>query len=683
MTADHLSYKRATAVSLIGLAIQAGIALALWIYARIGGDAAAMTGALAIFLGVPIWIALALVFHQHTLERLETLEAEAYASSSASQASVFAEAASDQRSQTVRLAWMHRWFLPAVGLLVAALYLALGLLRYTVTNSFPNPESAFTPPTRSGWAISIALAAAVVGFVFARFVAGMAKQRAWALLHAGSAAAVSCTLIGAAIALSHFFLIATASDSLLRYLPLSLALYMIALGAEMLISFILNLYRPRQRGQYQRPAFDSRILAFLAAPDRLAESISEAINYQIGFNVSSTWFYQLLARSLLSLAALGLLTLWAMSIFTVVNPHERGLLFRNGRLVRQVQPGLTIDLPWPWAHIERFPAEGVNELDLGTPKASEPGPILWTNDHAKEESFLLVQPSAINLPGAADSSAAAPTDLNLLAIELPLHFIITDIEAYKRLAQDGPTGREDDIRKNLLRSIASGAVMQYVSTFSVDDILGPGRLAMAPEIRALVQHAFDSANAGVRITFAGVEGVHPAKSVAPAFEEVVAADQKRLAAIETAQADAINTLAAVVGEVDRARSIVTELDALERLKADKQSTQRITRQEQKIIDLIVDAGGEAATLLAEARAQRWEKHLRARSRAESASGQIALYRAAPGPFLISRTFDALRQATAGGRVYILPSDNVRIRINQEEQAPAFTKLTSDSDQPAK
>lgn len=668
MIADHLSYKRATAVSLIGLAIQTGLALALWIYARIGGDSAAMTGALSIFLGTPIWIALALVFHQHTMERLESMEAEAYSASSAAQASVFAEAASDQRSQARRLAWMHRWFLPIVSLLVSALYLGLGFVRYTVTRSFPAPDSSFEAPTKAGWAISIALAASVIGFVFARFVAGMAKQRAWALLHAGSAAAVSCTLIGAALALTHFVHIATGSETLLRYLPLALGLFMMALGAEMLASFILNLYRPRLRDEYQRPAFDSRILAFIAAPDRLAESISEAINYQIGFNVSSTWFYQLLARSLLSLGALGLLTLWAMSIFTVVSPHERGLLFRNGRLIRQVEPGLTIDLPWPWSRIERFPAEGVNELALGTPKATEPGPILWTNDHAKQETYFLVQSSSAATPGAADTGTPAPTDLNLLALEIPLHFIITDIEAYKRLAQDGPPGHEDDIRKDLLRSVASGVVMRHISTFSVDTLLGPGRLAMPADIRGLVQGAFDGLDAGVRITFAGVEGVHPEKSVAPAYEEVVAADQKRLAAIETAQADAINTLAAVVGEVDRARAIVSELDALERLKGDKRPGEEVTRQEQRIIGLIVDAGGEAATLLAEARAQRWERHLRARSRAEASSGQLALYRAAPGPFLISRTIDALRQATAGGRVYIVPTDAVRIRINQEEQA---------------
>jgi regulator of protease activity HflC (stomatin/prohibitin superfamily) len=681
MTADHLSYKRATTVSLMGLGIQAALALALWMYARIGADSAAMTGALAIALGLPIWIALALVFQQHKLERLEAMEAEAYAASSASQASVFEEAGADQRSQAIRLAWMHKWFLPAVSLVVAAAYIALGLLRYMMTDHFPSPDSGFLPPPKSGWAISLGVGAAVVGFIFARFVAGMAKQKAWALLHAGSAAAVSCTLVGGALAISQFIFVATKSDTLLRYLPLSLGIYMMALGAEMLISFVLNMYRPRLKGEYQRPAFDSRVLAFLAAPDRLAESISEAINYQIGFNVSSTWFYRLLARSVVSLVALGLLTLWAMSIFTVVRPHEKGLLFRNGRMVREVSPGLVIDLPWPWAHVERFPAEAVNELSLGTPKPTEPGPILWTNDHTKDETYMLVQPSVVNVTGEPDRARAttnASSDLNLLALEVPIHYVITDLEKYKRLTQDGPPNRPDELRHELLKAVASSVLMQYVATYTVDEILGSQRPKMAAEIREIVQNSFDAlgdGGAGVRVIFAGVEGVHPAKTVAPAFEEVVAADQKRLAEIEKAEADSIKTLASVVGEVSRARSIVAELDELDRLKNAGAPAQDLKLQEQKVIDLIFDAGGEAAALLAEARAARWEKHLRARSRAASASGQMSMYKAAPGPFLIARTFEALRQATAGGRVYIVPSDNVRVRVNQEESSPVISAFT--------
>jgi hypothetical protein len=65
MTADHLSYKRATTVSLTGLALQVLLFIVLLIYGLLARDDAAVTGALAIGLGSVIWISLAIVFHQH------------------------------------------------------------------------------------------------------------------------------------------------------------------------------------------------------------------------------------------------------------------------------------------------------------------------------------------------------------------------------------------------------------------------------------------------------------------------------------------------------------------------------------------------------------------------------------------------------------------------------------------
>ena len=62
-----------------------------------------------------------------------------------------------------------------------------------------------------------------------------------------------------------------------------------------------------------RPAMDSRLLSFVAAPDRLAQSIGDALNYQFGFNVTESWFYQLVSRWLASLALVGALVVWLMA----------------------------------------------------------------------------------------------------------------------------------------------------------------------------------------------------------------------------------------------------------------------------------------------------------------------------------------------------------------------------------
>lgn len=670
MTADHLSYKRAASVSLIGLGIQAALAIVMLVYGILGADQAAATGAYAMLLGLPVWAALALVFHQHRLERVEAMENEAYASSAAAQSTVFEEAGGDSHVHAQRLAWMHKWFLPATSLVVAAGFILVGLVRFVLTRAQAMGDAAFGVPAESGWAISIGVGIAAVGFIFARFVAGMAKQDAWALLHAGSGTAVASALIGAALAVAHFIEVSARNEVALRYLAPTLAVFMIALGGEMVLNFILNLYRPRKPGEYQRPAFDSRVLAFIAAPDRLAESISDAINYQFGFNVSSTWFYRLMARSILALVVLGGLVTWALSVFTVIRPHEHGLLLRNGRLIREVGPGLVFDLPWPFARVERFTSQAVNTLHVGTPPPDKEGPILWTNEHTLNETYLLVQPPALEGSHRAG-------DLNVLAVEVPIHYTVRDLKRYKALAQDGPRGKEDQMRRDLLSAMASSAVVKHFGSLSVDDVLGAGRLAMAERLRALVQERFDRAEAGVEVLFAGVAGTHPEKSVAPAFEEVVRADHKRLAEIEKAEADALKTLAGVVGDVDRARSIIAELDELERMKARRAPAEDVIRQEQAVNDLIASAGGEAAALISRARASRWETHLRARGAAAASEGLVASYRAAPVAFKMERFLQALREGSRSARVWIIPPARTRISINYEEQEPVVSGFAPD------
>ena len=77
MKADPLAYKRAAGVSLIGLTIQAVLAVVLLLYAVFGQDALSMTAFYYTLVGIPAWISLALVFHQHRLERVEAAWMEA------------------------------------------------------------------------------------------------------------------------------------------------------------------------------------------------------------------------------------------------------------------------------------------------------------------------------------------------------------------------------------------------------------------------------------------------------------------------------------------------------------------------------------------------------------------------------------------------------------------------------
>ena len=667
-TADHLSYQRARTVALIGLVIQIILALTVLIYGVQGGDNTARAAFFVFLLGIPVWFALWLVLHQHRLERLEALEAEALTEDT----SVFGEG-SDSMVHASRLAWMHKWFLPAVSIVLALVYIAGGLIFMRVLREQFRPET-FIEPQHHGWAIAVGVGVAITGFVFARFAAGMAKQPVWMLLNTGAGVAVSGSLMGALIAVAHFLAAAIDSTTLLRLAPQIGLSYMILVGAEIILNFLLNLYRPRKRGDYLRPAMDSRVLAFIAAPDRLAKSINDAINYQFGFNVSSTWFYRLISRWVAALVLLGLAVIWLTTSFVVVQSDETGVLLRNGRVVNaEIEPGLVVKRPWPFDRVQTFTSSAVNEIIVGNqPDDDGSGaPNLWTDADATDEQFFLVKPSR-------RGGQIAARDFAMLSFEVPFHYVVTDLEAYLNLAQDGPDDDPEQVRRDFLRSIASGVAIQSVAQRSVDEIMGPEQDTIAQELVRMVQDRFDRLGTGVQITFGGISGVRPPQEAAASFEQVVQADNARDIRIQEAQTEKIQRLTAAAGDVDRADRIVAEIDALEALQDAGAPAEAIAAQRQRITELITAAGGKAAQRIASARAQRWTLHMGERAQAVRSVGRVAAFLAAPAVYRVEQFLSATREVANGARVFVV-SGGIQVELDQTEITTGFDLGGSSSD----
>lgn len=678
MKADHLSFKRAASVSMLGIGIQIAITLILLLYGLYARDHAAQSAAFFSLVGVGVWLVLILLFDQHRRERVEAMEAEALAGDAAS--SVFEEGVADLRLASKRLATWYKFVIPIASLLIGATLIALGLWRFQADRGLSRP-GALPPTDARGWAIAFGLIIAFVGFVFARFVSGMAKQSIWANLRGGAAYAVGTAMIGLAIAVAQFVDVA-GSDSVRRLLLVGIPILTIALGVEVLLNFLLDLYRPRKKGVFPRPAFDSRVLAFASAPDRIARSIGEALDYQFGFGVQETWFYRLVLRSWPLLALGGVFVVWILSAFAVVSPDQRGMVLRFGRPIREnLQPGLHLKAPWPIDRVvvpelvERrtsgdlqvlgYTATGIRTLQLGTPPAEGDKPILWTNEHVKEEVFHICQPSRT----LDDQATGKSQDLALVATEVPLNYAVSDPLLYDEL---GPPG----IREDILRVVGQRAVTQYLATISIDQILGADRSALASEIQKRVQTAFDGLNtdgagqprgAGVEILSVTIAHMHPPREVAPKFEQVVIAEQHREAKVESAGAEEVQALAGVAGSVAAAKKIVAELDAYDLMRNGQASEAAVAIEEVKVAALMSSAQGEAAKILAEAQAQRWRKHMGAWADAVRYRGMVASYQAAPLVYRAGLYFDVLRDSLANSRIYLIDAGVPTIHLRDELQ----------------
>ena len=678
MKADYLSYQSAANRSLLGLAIQLALGLLLLIFGLFNRDSAAVTGSTFVLLGVPVWLTLAILFDQHRRERIEAIEAEAFAASDAASSSVFEQGGDELRVAARRLKMVYRFVVPVISLAIGAVLIGIGIVRFNVARA---RLADYVPPTGSrGWAIAIGLTLAFVGFLFARYVSGMAKQKAWANLRAGAGFAVGTALIGLTIAIGHFVDIA-GPDAVLRYLPIAFAAALVIFGAEIFLNFVLDVYRPRKPGEFPRPAFESRVLGFVAAPDRIAESIGEAINYQFGYDVSSSWVYRLLGRTVFRvLLPIALVVMWAMSSLAVIRPHERAMVLRFGNLHREIGPGLNFKWPWPVERVQvpeyarrdikgrvRFVSRtvtGVRTLDIGS-IPPEPGkPILWTNEHAASEAYFLVQ------PGDSTIGSGTSRDLAVLAIEVAVQYMIDDVTAYEQL---GPP----ELRDDLLKSVAQRELMLYASSLSVGEVLSGERLATQAELRRRIEAAFAGLNrdasgkargAGVKVLQVAMGGAHPPKETAMAFEQVVEASQKYKAKLQHAEGRAIQILTRSVGSMELSRQIVAELARLHDMTTSRQPEAAVTEQRLKVRSLIEKAGGTAAELIGQASADRWVKHMGERARLAASRGQLETYKAAPSVYKAALYLEALRGALKDSRLYITDAANkLQIKVNLEDK----------------
>jgi regulator of protease activity HflC (stomatin/prohibitin superfamily) len=682
MKADYITYKQATSVSIGGLVLQTLIASTFLIFGLLSRDTAAVTASIFAWVGVAAWLCLAIVYDQHRRERVEAIESDAMATSELAGTSVFSSSADEFRPAAKRLAMLYKFFVPAVSVIIGIGLAGLGLMR--VLNAKETLAlDQFTPLGMRGWAMGLGLGIGALGFVFARYAAGHARHAPWANLRAGASFAIGSALLGLAIGIAAFLSLMK-NDTGVRYMQVIAPAFIFLVGLETIFHFVLGMYRPRRSGEMPRPAFDSRLLGLLAAPDQIARSISDAINYQLGFDVTSGWFYKLLSRALVPLFFFGLIVVWLLSAVAVIRPHQRGLILRFGSVSKaDVAPGVHFKWPWPIETVyipEYFTRNatngrltvtdetvtGLRRIELGTSPPATPEPILWTNDHAGEEVYQLVRTA--RRANVADSKEDL-SDFSMVSAEIPLQYVVSDVLLFDEL---GPAAQRDDI----LKAVAQRELVRFFQKVTLDDVLGGERVKLSSQMLDQVQAAFDRLNigadgkprgAGVKVLHLGIVGAHPPRTVATAFETPVQADQKREANIEAAHADGVKALTEVAGDVATAKKIVDALNTLDDLRDKKATAEQIRDQEFVVQKLLESAGGSAAAALSKAQAERWSRHMSIRGMAARQQGRVALFNAAPNLYKAREYFGTLQDIMKDARVYITPEKGLMLDYDLKDK----------------
>ncbi|UCC21494.1 MAG: hypothetical protein JSW23_06665 [Planctomycetota bacterium] len=677
-----ISSKRAEYVALASLifsVLSFGIA---FFVGRWSGFAPVSALSWLILSAVLVWLVLVIQFHQRALAEQEKLDISQLAKDE--RASTIFQAKGERATMFAvaqrRLEILEKWFIPVFAAAIAAYQIALGL------NLLNAIMTAAERETKQPLVCAICMTAiAFVGFLISRYATGMSAHPQWKPLRAGGsillAAAILCFALAIGLTLVQFRIL-----PLLNVIGFVVPILLLVLGLETALNIVLDIYRPRLKDQYSRSAFDSRLLGIINEPGGIFRTLASTIDYQFGFKVSQTWFYKLLEKAFRPRVLFAAITLYLLSCIVVVAPNENAIIehfgnpMKDADSVRIVGPGLAFKRPWPIDIAYKYPTKKVMELSIGfvpklDPRTGEPeaGPLLWGEAHHHEEYLLLVAGEQMG-----EQLAAGGVPVSLLIAAVPVQYRIKDLYSFIYNHSEPEKLLESICYRELTRFAASAKVEVDDSTDMDKSLLGAGRAEAKRILTENIQTAADNAGLGVEIVFVGLQGIHPPPEVAPDYQKVIGAVQKKQAAILSAHARRnrqLSTLAGSVADADRLYDLAAEYQAAK----EQNDSEKIKTLSNELDLAFTQSKGNIFKTLRQAQSYAFEQAALAQATGRRFDDQLKAYNAAKEIYKREQRLAVFEEALENIRKYVIvgdPNDYQIFEIDlQEKLTPSLYDLT--------
>jgi regulator of protease activity HflC (stomatin/prohibitin superfamily) len=514
-------------VNLIAALLVFLAALAVTFYVNsVAGEAA------AVFLGLGTLVAFVSWFQMRLEEneRLEKFEVEELARTRGESA-LFETKDEEVFPARRARAQFEKFFVPGFAVLMFVLEAGGAWLLWL----WSGKVSAGVTLDRAMASLSFFALFALVLFLLGRFSVTIARLENHRLLRPGA----NFLLAGAYVCIATALGIAGVKTDFPRadfWLARAFCVLLGLMAVEILVTLLLEIYRPRVKGKVARALYDSRLVGVLAQPESLFTTAAQTLDYQFGFKVSETWFFQLIRKNLMALVLAQLAVLLLSTCVVFVQAGEQAIREHFGNPVDTWNPGAHLKWPWPVDTVRRYRTDQIQSFDVGfAPTAPNVQVILWSVRHTAETNFLVGNnsPAVVQNEGpAGEGQTFRAPPVSLINVSIPVQFRITN-------AYDWAYNNADP--ESLLEDLATHEVVRYLAGVDINNLLSHLRLEAAQTLITRIQADANAHQLGAKIIFVGLQDVHPPPTVAGDYEKVVGAEQTRQADILNAEANAIRT----------------------------------------------------------------------------------------------------------------------------------------------
>lgn len=205
--------------------------------------------------------------------------------------------------------------------------------------------------------------------------------------------------------------------------------------------------------------------------------------------------------------AIALVVLLALDSFVLVTEQQRGVVLRFGKVVRTLQPGPNLKLPWPLEHVVKVDATTIKTF--------------------------------------SDNVPVLTRDENIVSVEINVQYRVAD----PVLFLFGTRNAEE-----VLKEATLSAVREQVGRSDLDTVLS-ARSALSVSSKQRLQAALQEYRTGLVVTELNLPNARPPEEVKPAFDDVNSAQQDKDRLKNEAEAYASKIVPEARGQAARVRTV--------------------------------------------------------------------------------------------------------------------------------